>query len=166
MESKNILRRIKMKKLLIMIFVLLLTSTLYAETNKISIEFKNTTVTDAIRSIFKGTNKNFIIESAIKGNVNDMTLIDVDFNDAINAIVKSAGIKCDISKNIYYFGIIKPTLTITLDTSKEQNPAPIEKPTYEKIPIGYADIVDVYSAVSGQQTNNMGQNNQQNNTKN
>lgn len=112
------------------------------ETEKrVSVNFKDVPVQNALDVLFEGTGLNKVIEPGVRGTVN-VSLVDVPFSDALASITKAAGMTVRKEKGIYYIG---PQKELTVENAGSEITVPVVETAkiLEKIPIGYADVYDI-----------------------
>jgi hypothetical protein len=112
------------------------------ETEKrVSVNFKDVPIQNALDVLFEGTGLNKVIEPGVRGTIN-VSLVDVPFSDALAAITKAAGMTVRKEKGIYYIG---PQKELTVETAQNEITVPVVETAkiLEKIPIGYADVYDI-----------------------
>jgi hypothetical protein len=118
---------------------------------RVTLHFKDVPTANAIDILFEGMNH--VNEPGISGAVN-LHLNDVPFTDALQALLKAAGLTARKENNTYYIG---PQKELTADQTQIPQLVPetelqVERAKIpEKIPIGYADVADI-GAILGVQS--------------
>ena len=118
---------------------------------RVTLHFKDVPTANAIDYLFEGMNH--VNEPGIQGVVN-LHLNDVPFTDALQALLKAAGLTARKENNTYYIGPQKQLTTDQqqipqIDTGSEITVERAKIP--EKIAIGYADVADI-GAILGVQS--------------
>ena len=123
-----------------------------AESEKrVTLHFKDVPTANAIDILFEGMNH--VNEPGIQGAVN-LHLNDVPFTDALQALLKAAGLTAQKENNTYY---IRPQKEVTADQTQIPQLVPetelqVERAKIpEKLSIGYADVADI-GAILGVQS--------------
>ncbi|MHB0999329.1 MAG: hypothetical protein ACYC27_08780 [Armatimonadota bacterium] len=115
---------------------------------KISVNFKDVPIQNAIEVLFEGTGLNYAIEPGVRGTVN-VRLVDVPFSDALTAVLKASSMTVRKENGIYTIGPLREAATEVAGPTVDIPEIERQK-ILEKIPIGYADVYDI-GAVFGVQ---------------
>lgn len=128
-----------MKTLLACLVSLALAPALMAQTNDVAVKTAGKNVTIAsrgndvravIHDLFTQSDKNYILDPNIRFTLY-LSLKDVEFDEALQIILKTAGLKCDLQNGIYYVvRAPKPATSVPpADTKTVQQPTKSQEPT-------------------------------------
>ncbi|HEY3268181.1 MAG TPA: hypothetical protein VGM37_14760 [Armatimonadota bacterium] len=139
------------------------TTTAAPKAKTISLDFKDMPIREAVQALFSGTGLNYAVtpEAAQAAPTVTLNLQDVSFDAALNILTKTAGLRYrkDRDTGVYMIeaktvdtGVTPVGGTTAPDTSA---PAPDVTPVLqiEKIPLNYADTIDIYGTLYGQGSN-------------
>ena len=126
---------------------------------RVTLQFKDVPIGNAIAILFEGINH--VVQPGVQGSVT-LVLNDVPFNDALQALLKAAGLTANKQNNVYYIG---PQKEVAAETAAFASVVPetevqVERSKIpEKIKIGYGDATEIGSylgaQIGGQQRNQM-----------
>ncbi|HEY3412444.1 MAG TPA: hypothetical protein VGM51_05205 [Armatimonadota bacterium] len=129
----------------------------------ISIDFKDMATRDAMDTLFRGTGLNYALtpEATQVAPTVTVTLQDVTFDAALNIITKTANLsyKKDRDTGVYIIDAKKVDVAAspvggTLPTDAGPATTDVAPPLQiEKIPMNFADSLDIYGTLSGQGSN-------------
>lgn len=135
-----------------------------APAKTISVDFRDMQLRDALDTLFKGTGYNHMVtpEAVQAAPTVTLSLQDVTFDNALNILVRTAGLKChkDRDTGVYIVEARTPEVsqapTAAPATALDMAPELVSQVQIEKIVVNYADSVDIYGALSGQGSNRAG----------
>jgi type II secretory pathway component HofQ len=126
---------------------------------RVTLQFKDVPIGNAIAILFEGINH--VVEPGVQGSVT-LSLNDVPFNDALQAMLKAAGMTARKENNVYYIGPRRelPAETAALASVVPETEVQVERSKIpEKIKIGYGDATEIGSylgaQIGGMQRNQM-----------
>lgn len=73
----------------------------------VNIELSNTSVKEAIDTLFKGTGRSYFILPGVTGNVVDLKLKGITFDEALRALADAAGLEYTFEDGIYTVGPVR-----------------------------------------------------------
>ena len=115
-----------------------------SETEKrVTLQFKDVPIGNAIEILFEGINH--VLEPGVQGTVT-LSLRDMAFTDALQALLKAAGLTARKESNVYYIGPQKqlPTEVTPVTAVVPETEVQVERSKIpEKILIGYADVQEI-----------------------
>ena len=153
-------RRVVFSAALILVMMLAVCSMVFAQATsspsaeaekRVTLQFKDVPVSNAIAILFEGINH--VIEPGVQGTVTLM-LSDVSFTDALQALLKAAGLTARKEGIVYYIGPRKeqPTEITPVTSVVPETEVQVERSKIpEKIPIGYADVQEIGQYLGAQQ---------------
>lgn len=114
------------------------------ETEKrVTLQFKDVPIGNALAILFEGINH--VVEPGVQGTVT-LSLNDMAFTEALQALLKAAGLTARKESNVYYIGPRKelPTEMTPMTAVVPETEVQVERSKIpEKILIGYADAQEI-----------------------
>lgn len=130
-----------------------------AEQSNVNLDLKDTDVKSAIEALFRGTGKNYSIDSNVSGVVSALSIKDVPFDTALRSLTKSAGLVYRQDGGVYLISA-KPNAA---DVAAAPMPiadipavdATTDEPEIkiEKIPLNNLSASEILSMLNGADSN-------------
>ncbi len=119
--------------------------------SSVNIDLKDTDVKSAIEALFRGTGKNYSIDSNVQGTISALSIKDVPFDTALKSLAKSAGLVYRQDAGVYIISL-KPQITQTPTAPDAMGPMAAVDPTteepelkIEKIPLNNTSASEILS---------------------
>lgn len=129
-----------------------------AQTN-VNLDLKDTDVKAAIEALFRGTGKNYSIDSSVSGTVSALSIKDVPFETALRSLTKSAGLVYRQDGGVYLISV-KPDTSSLIAASMPVSELPSVDATtdepeikIEKIPLNNVSANEILSILGGADSN-------------
>ena len=129
-----------------------------AQTN-VNLDLKDTDVKAAIEALFRGTGKNYSIDSNVSGTVSALSIKDVPFDTALRSLTKSAGLVYRQDGGVYLISV-KPDTSNLASVSMPISDLPSVDATtdepeikIEKIPLNNVGANEILSILGGTDSN-------------
>lgn len=127
------------------------------KTQRITLELKDTPISFALETLFRGTGLNYVLDQNVVGVVKSVSLKDVPFDQALRALLKSVDPPLTYRKDGDVFIITvkqdpKPVMdgsAIPPDTGITEDQQAAEDTVIEKIPLNFLDAYELKAMIEG-----------------
>ena len=82
-----------------------------ASQSNVNLDLKDTDVKSAIEALFRGTGKNYSIDSNVQGTISGLSISNVPFDTALKSLTKSAGLVFRLDAGVYIVSV-KPDTSL------------------------------------------------------
>lgn len=128
---------------------------------KVTLNLENADIKYALKLLFQSVGANYTIEPGVQGTVT-LALTDVSFRTALEAALKGSGnpLTYHVENSVYNISTKREQVDPITDVDPPEVTAPVHTTKTMKIPLNYADAIDIAMALGGsviQSRFNMGQ---------
>jgi hypothetical protein len=130
-------------------------SAVIAADGRISLDFKNSSIESALTTLFQGTGRNYVLAPGVSGTVT-VSLRDMQFEQALQATLRSAGLTYRVEDNVYVIRTKDLTTsapsantggsklpTVSGPSASSNSELPSAEVRVERIPLMFMDTVDI-----------------------
>ena len=124
----------------------------------VNLDLKDTDVKSAIEALFRGTGKNYSIDSNVSGTISALSIKDVPFETALKSLTKSAGLVYRQDGGVYLVSVRPDTSALVAASPAPDIPyidATTDEPEIkiEKIPLNNVSATEILSILNSSDTN-------------
>lgn len=125
----------------------------------VNLDLKDTDVKSAIEALFRGTGKNYSIDSNVTGTISALSIKDVPFETALKSLTKSAGLVYRQDGGVYLVSVRPDTSNLVAASSPIPEAPYIDATTdepeikIEKIPLNNVSATEILSILNNSDTN-------------
>ena len=126
-----------------------------ANVSNVNIDLRDTDVKSAIEALFRGTGKNYSIDSNVQGTISALSIKDVPFDTALKSLAKSAGLVYRQDAGVYIISLKPPIIQTPPLSDPGSQMAALDQTTdepelkIEKIPLNNTSASEILSILRG-----------------
>lgn len=134
-----------------------------AAQSNVNLDLKDTDVKSAIEALFRGTGKNYSIDSNVQGTISALSIKDVPFDAALKSLTKSSGLVFRQDAGVYIISVRPDTSQLTSGggaAAPATELASVDPTTaepelkIEKIPLSNTSATEILAILGGNNNNN------------